>query len=204
MNVRDERYQVNDCAVIILAAGESSRLGRPKQLLKYQDETLLQHAIDMAKRSLAKSTIVVLGSGIEQILNTIATDGLYVIQNDNWQTGIASSISYGVKSLQDIAPMPDAVILMTCDQPFVSAGLLNELIAKQKETGKLIIASQYDDTIGIPALFHKSLFEQLTALKGDSGAKKLIGQNRDDVVTVPFAKGGIDIDTLDDYEALKK
>jgi len=203
MNEQYEKYEANNCAVIILAAGQSSRLGQPKQLLQYQGKSLLQHAIDTAKQSLAKSTIVVLGSGIEQILDTIDTDGLYVVQNDDWQSGIASSISFGIKSLQNIDPMPDAVILMTCDQPFVSSDLLNELIAKQKETGKLIIASQYDDTIGIPALFHKSLFEQLTALKGDSGAKKLMEQNKDGVVTVPFPKGGIDIDTLDDYEALK-
>jgi molybdenum cofactor cytidylyltransferase len=204
MSAQDAKYEVNNCAVIILAAGQSSRLGQPKQLLKYQSKTLLQHAINTAKQSSAKSTIVVLGSGVEQILNTIDTNGLHIIKNDDWQSGIASSISYGVKSLQNIDPMPDAVILMTCDQPFVSSDLLNELIAKQKETGKLIIASQYDGTIGIPALFHKSLFEQLTALKGDSGAKKLMEQNRDDVTTVPFPKGGIDIDTLDDYEALKK
>jgi molybdenum cofactor cytidylyltransferase len=204
MSAPDEKYEVSNCAVIILAAGQSSRLGQPKQLLKYQGKTFLQHAIDTAKQSSVKATIIVLGSGIEQILDIIETDGLYVVQNDDWQSGIASSISYGVKSLQDINPEPDVVILMTCDQPFVSPGLLNELIAKQKETGKLIIASQYDDTIGIPALFHKSLFEQLTALKGDSGAKKLIHQNKDDVITIPFPEGSIDIDTLGDYEALKK
>jgi molybdenum cofactor cytidylyltransferase len=204
MSAPDEKYEVSNCAVIILAAGQSSRLGQPKQLLKYQGKTLLQHTIDIVKQLSAKTIIVVLGSGFESILNTIDTVDLHVVKNDDWQSGIASSISYGIKSLQGIDPVPDAVILMTCDQPFVSPGLLNELIAKQKETGRPIIASQYDDTIGIPALFHKSLFEQLTALKGNSGAKKLIHQNKDDVVTIPFPKGGIDIDTLGDYEALKK
>lgn len=204
MHAADKKYKVSNCGVILLAAGQSSRLGQPKQLLVYQGKTLLQHAIDMVKLSPAKPIVVVLGSGIESILHTIDTTGLHIVENDDWQSGIGSSISYGVKSLQGFHPVPDAVILMTCDQPFVSPGLLNELIAKQKETGAPIVASQYDETIGTPALFHLTLFGQLATLKGDSGAKKLIYQNKDDVVAVPFSQGGIDIDTLADYQALKK
>ncbi|HTD39640.1 MAG TPA: nucleotidyltransferase family protein [Mucilaginibacter sp.] len=197
-------YAIKNCSVIILAAGQSSRLGKPKQLLRYQNKTLLQHVIDTAKRSLAQSVIVVLGCGIDAILNVTDTTGLYVAKNEDWQSGMASTIRCGITALQNEDPTADAAILMVCDQPFVTAGLLNSLIEKQNETSRPIVASKYNDTLGTPALFHERFFPQLTDLKGDTGAKKIMMQNADLLASVPFLNGGIDIDTLDDYEALKK
>jgi molybdenum cofactor cytidylyltransferase len=190
---------IRNCAVVILAAGQSSRLGQPKQLLKYQNKTLLQHAIDTAKQSSVRSIIVVLGSNAEVILNEIDRSDIQVVKNDDWESGMASTIRSGIQGLQTNT---DAAILMVCDQPFVTPDLLNSLIEKQKETSKSIIASQYGETIGTPALFYKQFFSELMVLKDDAGAKKIMLRYPDLVETVSFPQGGIDIDTIDDYKAL--
>ena len=195
---------VKNCATIILAAGQSSRLGQPKQLLKYQNKTLLQHAIDTAKQSSVQSILVVLGSSADTILKETDTTGISVIINDDWQSGMASGILCGVKELQTLDVTIDGAILMVCDQPFVTPDLLNSLMGKQKETGKPIIASQYGDTIGTPALFHKQFFPELMELKEDRGAKKIMMQNNNLLTTIFFPQGSIDIDTIGDYEALGK
>jgi molybdenum cofactor cytidylyltransferase len=198
------QYPITNCAAVILAGGGSSRLGRPKQLLVYQDKTLLQHAIDIARRASVQSIIVVLGSGFELLINQIDAAGLHIVKNENWQTGIASSITCGITALQDITLGTDAAILMVCDQPFITSLLLDDLLTAQKAGGKPIVASEYGNTVGIPALFHKSLFPQLLGLEGDSGAKKIMQQYPELLATIPFPLGDIDIDTLDDYEKLNK
>lgn len=197
-----ELNTIKNCAVVILAAGQSSRMGQPKQLLKYQNKTLLQHAIDTAKQSSVQSIIVVLGSNADIILPETDVFGIQVVKNDDWQTGMASTIGCGIQTLRTQNTDVDAVILMVCDQPFATSDLLNSLIEKQKETGKSIIASQYGGTIGTPALFQKQFFTELMELKGDSGAKKVMMQDKDLLATVPFSKGSIDIDTIDDYKTL--
>jgi len=193
---------IKNCTAIILAAGQSSRLGTPKQLLKYQNKTLLQHAIDTAKQSKLRSIVVILGSNANNILKETDTSGIHVVINDDWETGMASTIRCGIQSLQELDPDANAAVLMVCDQPYVTTDLLNSLIETQKETSKAIIVSQYGDTIGTPALFQKQFFEKLIALEGDSGAKKIIMQNNNFLATMPFPKGSIDIDTIDDYKAL--
>ncbi|HEY9000528.1 MAG TPA: nucleotidyltransferase family protein [Mucilaginibacter sp.] len=189
---------IRNYAAIILAAGQSSRLGRPKQLLRYQNKTLLQHTIDTAKQSV-QSVIVVLGSNADAILKEIDTSRVLVVINEDWQSGMASTIRCGLNELDSTI---DAAILMVCDQPFVTPDLLDNLIEKQEKTRKLIIPSQYGDTIGTPALFYKQFFKELTELKGDTGAKKIMMQHSDLLATVSFPQGSIDIDTIDDYKAL--
>ncbi|MDO3627835.1 nucleotidyltransferase family protein [Mucilaginibacter sp. BT774] len=195
---------IKNCAAIILAAGRSSRLGMPKQLLKYQNKNLFQHTIDVAKQSPAQPIIVVLGSNADTILKEIDTSGIYVVKNDDWQSGLASTIRSGIQALQTLDSNIDSAILMVCDQPYVTPDLLNSLQDKQKKTGKRIIASQYGQTIGTPALFHKQFFSQLMNLKGDTGAKKIMMQNTDLLATISFPQGSIDIDTIDDYKALEE
>jgi molybdenum cofactor cytidylyltransferase len=99
--------------------------------------------------------------------------------------------------------LAEAVIFMVCDQPFVSASVLNDLINTYKETGKSIVTCNYGEVIGPPAFFHKSLFAELMELKADAGARKIIQKHSNEVATVLFIKGSIDIDTKEDYEALK-
>lgn len=197
------RYNVNKYTVMILAAGRSSRLGSPKQLLTYRDKTLLQTAIDSARQITSEHVIVVLGANKELIRSKIEDKDILVTENINWETGISSSIKCGLNALATL-PEIDTIILMVCDQPFADSAVLQKLIDAQKETGKAIIGCSYEGTHGTPALFHSSLFPDLMDLEGDSGAKKLFEKYQSQSFFVPFNKGGIDIDTSEDYQKLSK
>lgn len=194
---------VNSCAIIILAAGSSSRMGRPKQLLPYNGKSLLAHTVDTANDADADPVIVVLGANAALLEKEIDEKKVRVAENKEWKEGMASSVRCGITTLLHIAPFVDAVIIMVCDQPFVSSSLLNELMVTQKNTGKQIVTCQYEKAVGPPALFHKSIFPELMKLKGDAGARKIIEQRSNDVATVLFKKGDIDIDTEADYKSLQ-
>ena len=191
-------------AVIILAAGRSARLGSPKQLLSYRGKTLLQHTIDTAIESQASPILVVLGSGKDAIKKELEQKQVFILENSSWESGMASSISCGITNLQELAPESEAVILMVCDQPFVDAKLLNNLITKHKDTRQSIVASSYANTLGTPALFHQSLFSELLVLEGESGAKSLIKKYSLQSGFVSFDQGSIDIDTRENYRNLPK
>lgn len=188
--------------VIILAAGGSSRLGTPKQLLPYAGKTLLQYTVEVANDSIAHPVIVVLGSEAENIKSNI--DAVQVIINTEWQEGMASSIRCGINALLQADPSIAGAVILVCDQPYITSVLLNELVTEHQKTGQPIIASNYDNTLGVPALFHKTVFPALLQLKGDAGAKSIIQQHRGEVGMVTFSKGGVDIDTEGDYKLLSK
>ena len=188
--------------IIMLAAGASARLGRPKQWLPYKNNTLLQHSVDAALASCAKAVVVVLGSGSETNQHEITGDKVQVVTNTEWKEGMASSIRCGIKKMRAIHPMADGGILMVCDQPFVTPALLNELVAAHQKTGKPVVACGYDDTFGPPVFFHHTLFDELLQLKGDIGARRVVRQHADLAEIIPFPEGRFDVDTEKDYERL--
>lgn len=188
--------------LIILAAGASTRLGSPKQQLIYNGKTLLQHAIDVALDSSCSPVIVVLGAHSMVISPEIPSERVAVIQNPDWEEGMASSIRAGITALQQKAPEATEVIFMVCDQPYVDTAHLNNLVRQRLDTGKGIIASYYNDTMGVPVLFDRSFFPALLSLKGEEGAKKLLYRYEQEVAAVPFPQGSVDIDTLADYQSL--
>jgi molybdenum cofactor cytidylyltransferase len=187
-------------SLIILAAGESKRLGQPKQNLLFNGKTLLQRAVQSGQRSKCDPIIVVLGANVEDIKPIAETKTLY---NQNWQEGLASSIRTAMYEINK-DPLVDKVIIMLCDQPFVNTTLLNTLIDKQIETKKQIVACTYKGTTGVPVLFDRSLFAELLLLQGQEGAKKILKAHTHEVAIIPFEQGSIDIDTPDDYEQLLK
>jgi molybdenum cofactor cytidylyltransferase len=193
---------MNDCGLILLAAGASTRLGKPKQLLPWQQKPLLQHMIEVALGANCCPVTLILGANASQLTPITENKDISVVYNPEWQEGMASSIRYGLTALLESAAGTEAVIFMVCDQPHVTAALLKDLIAAHQHSGKKIVASQYADTIGIPALFEKSLFPALLQLKGDGGAKRIIQQYSHEVQPVAFPMGYIDIDTAADYEKL--
>ena len=204
MLAAEKNKTISKCAVIILAAGASNRLGHPKQLLMYKGRSLLRNVLDISKNVTANPVIVVLGASSNLTTNEITDDeNICKLINDKWSEGISSSIRCAVNFLQQEFPLTDGAIILVCDQPFITGALINDLITIQKKTGKPIVASSYSDTVGTPVLFHKSFFPELMNLSGDTGAKKIILQHPDSVVTVPFPEGNIDIDTAGDYEALR-
>lgn len=193
---------INSFNIIILAAGGSSRLGEAKQLLEYGSVNLLQYAVNQATATKADAVIAVLGAQSENIADHIKSEKLVIVQNPEWKEGLASSIRSGINALEADYPA-DGVIIMVCDQPYVTTELLNELIAAQHKSQKSIVASEYRDTIGTPVLFHHSYFPTLQNLRGDTGAKKILFEHENDVHTISFPDGEIDIDTRNDYEKLR-
>lgn len=196
------KYRVQHPAIVILAAGESCRLGSPKQLLLYKGKSLLKHSADIALQTNILPVVIVMGANSDTIKKQLAKTKAVIARNERWQEGIASSIRCGLAAIQKINPSADGIIFMVCDQPHVSKSLLDSLVSVQHETGLPIVASSYENNLGTPALLHKSFFVELMQLKGDSGAKKLIKQHEKLVAPVAFPKGIIDIDTAADYEAI--
>lgn len=194
------KISVNRSGIILLAAGSSSRMGSPKQLLPYKGKSLLVHAVDAAISSGSKPVIVVLGANSQSLEKELVfKEGLKIIINNEWEEGMASSIRCGIKEALEIEPNLDGLIIMVCDQPFVDSLLLKKLLETQHQTGLPVVSSYYNSSPGVPALFHKSFFEALLALKGDTGARKLLKECKDVVANVDFPDGVIDIDTKDDY-----
>ncbi|HEY2582613.1 MAG TPA: nucleotidyltransferase family protein [Mucilaginibacter sp.] len=189
--------------IIILAAGSSSRLGKPKQNLIYRGQTLLQRAIETAVNSVCKPVFVVLGANESIIKPTITDMPVNIIYNPDWQEGMASSIRLGIKQIQKSEPDVTSVILMLCDQPFVDINILDSLIETKTNNKAGIVGCAYNNTIGAPVLFDASYFDDLLSLKGQEGAKKLLSKYQDKIVPVPFPLGCIDIDTVEDYEKVK-
>ncbi|HSK12505.1 MAG TPA: nucleotidyltransferase family protein [Phnomibacter sp.] len=195
---------VNNCGIVILAGGQSSRLGSPKQLLPFRDGTLLRHAAQIALEAGCGPVMVVTGSNAEAMNRELAGLDIEIVHNPDWAEGMASTLRTGLRALQEKYPGVDGVVFMVCDQPFVTRSVLLCLTDRQKETGKGITASSYGGKAGTPALFHRAYFEKLLTLKGDKGARTLMAEYPHDVALVPFAEGAIDIDTKEDHEKLIK
>lgn len=188
--------------VIILAAGASRRLGRPKQLVAYMGKPLLQHVLNVAQEVKSKKIVLVLGAGHEQIRNEISTEGIDVIVNEDWNEGVASSIRCGLTHLESDVASLEHVMFLVSDQPFLTAEVIESLVSTQALDQPSIVASSYDGQIGVPAIFSHHFFDDLHGLNGDVGAKKVIMSNKQVVKTVPFTDGDFDIDTKEDYKSL--
>lgn len=184
---------------IILAAGASSRLGRPKQLLQWQDRPLLTHTINIADSLLNNRVIVVLGAHAYEIQSAIALDKVRVVPNPNWQEGIASSIRAGINALPTSA---EAALLLLCDQPLIKHEHLHALLRAWQSEPTRIVASHYHDSVGVPALFPAEYFGELLTLQGDRGAKRLLLEHREALVEIPLKQAELDIDHTEDFHRL--
>jgi molybdenum cofactor cytidylyltransferase len=191
----------NKCGLVLLAAGASSRLGRPKQLLVYKGQSLIKQVVKIMELA-EMPAVAVVGANSEIIKKEMAGTAVAIVENKNWSEGIASSIVSGLATMTKTVEGLDAVIFLVCDQPFLTVSFLQELLKKKHITGKPIIASSYGNTIGIPALFYKTYFTDLLSLKGDAGAKQIMMAHQEDMTTIDFPLGDIDIDTEEDYKLL--
>jgi molybdenum cofactor cytidylyltransferase len=188
------------CGIVILAAGSSSRLGRPKQLLQYHGKSLLCRAVDTALATQCRPVVVVLGSGGDELSGQISETGASIQINPNWQNGIGSSIKIGVSAIAEAKC--DAVMLVLCDQPLVKSHALEELVRKRQATGKPICAASYSGTFGTPAVFSASLFDELLQLSDSQGGKVVIARHLAETELVELADAAMDVDTEDDFKRL--
>jgi CTP:molybdopterin cytidylyltransferase MocA len=191
-------------AAIVLAAGASRRLGQPKQLLMLDGETMLDRAIRLANEGGATPVIAVLGANIGLIREACRSSNFTPVINSDWDQGISTSIQTGLAALNDIAPQAPGVIILSCDQPRLSAGHLRamlELFCTQATPA--IVASAYKGVLGIPAVFPREVFAELRALHGDKGARSLLMQPPCPLVALPFPGGEIDIDLSADLAYLE-
>lgn len=192
---------------IILAAGTSSRLGQPKQLVRIGGETLLARTIRVVSEAGVSPVLVVLGANRESIESHVDLSQVHVVVNAAWQQGISASIRAGIAALQHRYPDVSAALLLVCDQPKLSAEHLRNLIdafeiAAYENAGEpAIAASEYAGSAGIPAIFPVNQFANLLALEGDKGAKALLHDPTCPLLTRHFEYGEIDIDTPADVAA---
>ncbi|MDE0448354.1 MAG: nucleotidyltransferase family protein [Spirochaetaceae bacterium] len=201
-----------DIAAVVLAAGSSSRLGTPKQLLRYRGETLLHRTVRVALAAGLDPVHVVLGCSAPVVGAALEDLGSRVttVFNRDWQTGMGSSLARGIASLPGAGPhacrepgadVPvaselGAALVLVTDQPHVSQALLAEIAAAFRTGGAPLVASRYaGGALGVPALFARRYFPELTRLTGDRGARALFTRHRDDLLTVAFPEGDLDIDT---------
>jgi molybdenum cofactor cytidylyltransferase len=178
-------------AAVILAAGSSSRLGYPKQLVRLDRnstgepaETLLQRTIRMAQEAGCEPVVVVLGCYADEIETTLHGAGVIVTRNQEWTEGMASSVCLGVGALAGSGV--DGVVLLTCDQPAITPLHLRMLGARGEVT-----ASSYAGRRGVPAFFPAASFPQLQRLHGDQGARELLRK----AAAVELVDGELDVDT---------
>ncbi len=180
-----------------MAAGGSSRLDSPKQLLRWGDDLLVNYVVKIALTAGIGPVILVLGSRREEIQKVLQIKEITVLHNPDWQCGMSSSIKAGVASLgEDV----DAALIMLVDQPFVSVELLRLLAGKIAEDDYEIAAPRVADRQCNPVIFRRSLFPEIMQISGDRGAKALIKSRRVGWVDWPDERLALDIDSKDDYQ----
>jgi molybdenum cofactor cytidylyltransferase len=187
---------------VILAAGASSRMGRPKQTLQYRGESLLRRAVLAALGAGCNPVMVVTGAHAEMSRRELEGLDVREVLNPDWETGMASSVQAGIERLVGADASAEAAVLMLCDQPHVTAEVVSGLVAAHRATGRAVVASEYDGSFGVPALFVRSLFAELARLEGKAGAKQVIKRHASEAHFLPFAGGEVDVDTPDDFSRL--
>ena len=195
----------NKIAVIILAAGNSNRMGKIKQLLEWEDKTIIEKIIKLSLSLKTKDVFVVLGSNYKKIYDVINKYNITIIKNNSWENGIGSSISKGIKKVMGYYNSLDGILIILGDQPLISKKYLEKMIHVFFKKKPDIVSSKYKKSFGVPAIFGNSIFQSLTNLNKDFGAKKLMEIHLKSMIIIkPDQEILYDIDTEKDYRDIKK
>lgn len=189
-------------AIILLAAGGSRRMGRPKQLLNWDGRTLLRRAAETALATSCRPVVAVLGASAAESARELAGLDVDTSENSNWPAGMGSTIKVGLRRATDLDPALDAVLLMLCDQPLITPADVALLLEARARTAAPIVATAYPDSPGVPAIFSRATFPDLFALDDAAGAKPLLVAAGDRVVTVSIPAALADVDTPEDFARL--
>ncbi len=188
---------------VILAAGPSTRLGYSKQLIVHEGEPLVRRAAIAAVEAGASPVVVVLGAHAEEIVPALALlPSVTLVMNDDWESGLASSLATGLRAVYQNVSC-DGVLVMLADQPLIDAASLSQLLNAFKADNR-IIASEYDDTIGVPVVIGREHVPDLMELKGDAGAGAWLRKQICQVTRIPMARAAMDVDTPSDAARLTR
>ena len=191
--------------ILILAAGASTRMGTPKQLLPWKKGNLLDIAIENASAVCPNRVVVILGANADKIRgNSTNGSSVQFVFHKNWRLGLGSSISYGVDFIQRSLQNTKAILILLCDQPLIDSEYLNQMVQAYESSAKGIIATEYEKGVGVPAIFDRRYFSNLRKLNEDMGAKKVIQESLNDILSLNPSGKTMDIDTLEDYKKLTK
>jgi molybdenum cofactor cytidylyltransferase len=192
---------VSRIAGVVLAAGMSRRMGRPKQLLRIHDRTLIEHVVDLALASSLDEIVVVIGAHADAVRDVLADRDIRIILHESFAEGQGTSLGAGIRALGDDI---DAAVILLGDQPDIATRVIDRAVAARRETGASIVMAEYGLDRGHPVLFGCEHFPALMALEGDRGGREIIARHTDDVYVVPADRESAppDIDTEDDWRAV--
>lgn len=191
----------NGLAIILVAAGSSSRLGQAKQLLEYKGKTLIEHTIEQCIDSQLGDVYVVIGAHKEKVEPLIEDLNCQIVFNSAYEQGIGTSIAAGVETAMKLDA--SGVVICLVDQVYMSAEVLINLVEKQKSTKAAIVFSKYQNGQGPPTYFSSELFSELIELDDDDGAKSIVKKYMDQVSFIDFKLGNVDIDRPEDLGLLE-
>jgi molybdenum cofactor cytidylyltransferase len=187
-------------AGLVLAAGGSSRLGMPKQLLTWRDQPLVCHAVEQSLAVCGAGVVVVAGAHAAEVSVSLQGYPVTIIHNPHWQSGAATSLSAGISALRSRSA--NGVLISLCDQPLVLASDLAHLADIWQTAPHLPAASQYRRIVGVPAIFPAGYFDRLAGLQGDVGARALL-RSAEEITILEMPSAAMDIDTPEDMERLR-
>jgi molybdenum cofactor cytidylyltransferase len=188
---------------VVLAAGSSTRMGEPKQLLQLGGKTLLEEVLGNVCAARVSDSVVVLGFAAETIARQVAAKGVKVVFNEAYKQGMGSSLRVGLSAL---SPVTEAALIVLADQPFVQSKTLDQIIDRYQQSTAQIVIPMYRGFRGNPVLLDRSVFPEAMALSGDIGCRAIFGDHLEGIVKAPVDDIGIllDIDSKDDFVKLQR
>ena len=190
-------------AAVVLAAGASRRLGKPKQLIEMEGESLLRRTVRLALEAGCAPVVVVVGYEAERMRAEVEGLGAAAVVNERWGEGMGSSLRCGMEVVCALERQPAGVLLLVCDQPQLTAEHLRRLLGRREGGAQGIAASGYAGRVGVPAVFGREFFGELLAVEGDRGAREVIERHGEVVSAVAWPEGEVDVDRPEDLAKLE-
>lgn len=190
--------------ILLMAAGGSSRMGQPKQLLPWGKQTLIEHQIQTLLKA-SQPVNVVIGSNSDMVIPLIENYPVNIFTNPDWESGMGNSISYGIRQIMQKFPKSNGVLITLLDQPLITTSYIENMLNSYSRSSQLILASQSaSGWTGVPVLFDEFYFKDLSELNNEEGAKKIINRYPENVILLDGGEMLEDMDTPEMYLQLLK